>query len=119
MQVVGIQAVRNNRQGLTGLRVQFNGALNPADAASPFNYQFRRAGRDRRFGTRDDRLLGVRNASFDAGTNTLLINVAPLKAREQIQFTLLAAGLRDLNNQQVDGDRNGTPGGNFVGAFRS
>ena len=118
-QPTGIQVVRNNRQGLTGLRVTFNNAINAADAASAFNYQFRRAGRDKRFGTRDDQRLAVRSATFDPNTKSLLITVQPLKAREQIQFTLLAANLRDANNQSVDGDRNGTPGGNFVANFRS
>ena len=57
----------------TSLVVTFNQPLTAADAQNVNNYQIIAAGRDRRFGTRDDVVIPINAANFNATTNAVTL----------------------------------------------
>ncbi len=79
------------------------------------NYRLFNAGKDKRFGTADDKLLPLRSAAYNAATNS--VTVTPTKAIKANQFfrlVVLGAGLlTDLTGNHIDGDGNGTGGDDF------
>ena len=87
------------------IRVAFGGALDARAARNARNYVLVAAGRDGKFGTRDDRRAAIRSASYDAGSQvvTLTPRAATLPAGPtRLRF---AASLRDLRGRAVHAAR--------------
>jgi uncharacterized repeat protein (TIGR01451 family) len=116
--VLGVQRFGFHAQP-TRLVVNFNGLLDPVCAQDLRNYRLVAPGRDGRFGTRDDRVLVVRSASYDPTRRTVTLAPAGrLKLRSVYQLTISAAapgGVADTNGCLLDGNRDAVPGGNYVG----
>ncbi|WP_337176204.1 FG-GAP-like repeat-containing protein [Paludisphaera sp.] len=101
------------RQGgaLAAIRVAWSANLDPDTARSLANYRLVRAGRDGRFGTRDDRAVPIRSASYDAAGRAVVL--VPRHARlgaEPLRLTVTAS-VTDARGYAVDGDGDGLPGG--------
>jgi hypothetical protein len=93
--------------------------LNPTDARAPANYQLRYAGADGILGNGDDVLIPV-NPQYNTDSNQLSLQLANYLAGGLYQLTLFGSAgpsLRDLSGNRIDGDANGTPGGDFVRTF--
>jgi hypothetical protein len=119
--LVSVVGVREKiRKGLVQrFIVGFSGALDPASAQNPAAYWLVLPGRDHRFGTRDDRSIRVRAASYDAATNTVTLRPrGALSSRMAIQVVVSgstsSAAVRDVWSRLIDGDLDGQPGGNDV-----
>lgn len=101
----------------------FNLRLNsPLDAATvtTSNFELRWAGLDNFFGTADDQLLPFTindGREYKIGTNDLTFAVNQSLQRGLYRFTAKSGGLRDPFGKAVDGDNNGTAGGNLVRNF--
>ena len=94
----------------------------PLDAATvtTSNFELRWAGVDNLFGTADDALLPFDindGRDYKIGTNDLTFTVNRTLDRGLYRFTAKAGGLRDPFGTPVDGDGNGTAGGNLVRNF--
>jgi mannuronan 5-epimerase len=96
--------------GIESLEVGFSQSV--LGAAKNGNYELRAAGVDAVFGTTDDRVIPV-TASYSGNT-------------ARLSFSALAAGNYQLTvtdhitgtqNNKLDGDDNGAPGGNYVRQF--
>ena len=77
------------------------------------------AGRDKKLGTKDDKAVALASASYDA--KKLTVTLIPAKSitltqREQLRIT--AARITDSFGRSLDGNRDGTPGGDFTANFR-
>ncbi len=85
-------------------------------AACPVSYRLVSAGRDRRFGTRDDRTLALRSAAYDPASMTVTLTPKGRTALSQpMQVVVRGSALVDLALIALDGDGDGRPGGDFVG----
>jgi uncharacterized repeat protein (TIGR01451 family) len=70
------------------------------------------AGRDQKLGTRDDRAVPIRAATYDAKANTILVRPAvPPRLLRPGLLVLRADALRDPAGRSIDGDKDGAPGG--------
>jgi streptogramin lyase len=58
----------------TRLALAFSAPLDPAAAQDPNHYLLAAPGRDRRFGTRDDRMIRIDSAAYDPATNTVTLS---------------------------------------------
>jgi hypothetical protein len=86
--------------------VELSEALEPADALQPAFFRVIRAGRDKRFGTRDDIVLKL-TPQYAAGARTLVLQLArPLGTRENLMLKIMPS-LRGANQA-------GMPGGSWV-----
>lgn len=102
----------------TSFAVTFDSDMDQAKAADLSNYLIRTAGRDGRFGTRDDKLIRLRAVSYDAATRTAtlspLVRQLQLRARYQIVIKGNSGGLTNTSGKLIDGDRDGIAGGDFA-----
>jgi hypothetical protein len=101
----------------TSFAVTFDSDLDPASAGSASNYLLIGAGRDGRFGTKDDRVIRLRSVGYDAVTRTATLNCAnrlALRARYQLIAKGSAGGIRDTAGRLLDGNADGKSGGDYV-----
>ncbi len=107
---------------ISEIQVQFSEALNPIDANAPANYDLRNAGPDGIFGTSDDVVYAV-TPHYDPTTfiTTLAIDspdgILPSGTYQLTVFGEPTVGIHDLSGNLLDGNGDGTPGGNYVRVF--
>ncbi len=98
----------------------FSEPLDPVRAGNLDAFTLLAAGRDGRFGTADDRRLALRSLGYDAATRRVTLRPErPLPLRQSYMIIVDAGnhGLRDLAGNALDGDRDGSPGGDAVIRF--
>ena len=75
--VQAVQLVKNQNGGTTALAITFSKPLNPTTATNLINYGYsvRTAGRDHKFGTKDDVLIPLNSATYDPSTDTVTLSL--------------------------------------------
>src|SRR5262249_30656454 len=113
VQSVGLET----RAGLVRqIRITLGGTLVAADADNPANYRIVLAGRDGKLGTKDDHVLIPRSASYDVLTGLITLTPRKLFAlKPAAGLRLISSGLHDTRGQALDGDHDGSPGGDYLG----
>ena len=105
---------------LSQVQVTFSKPLISADAVAPGNYQLIGAGADGVFGTADDVSYAL-SPQYTAGGTLVTLNVSSGTLPQGLYRLTLkgsgAAGIQDLAGNLLDGDSNGTPGGDYVRTF--
>jgi glucose/arabinose dehydrogenase len=104
---------------ISSLILTFSAALNPATAQKSAGYWVVLAGRDHRFGTRDDQTVRIRKAVYQPGRNTVTLTPgARLSAKTSIELVVSGSTSKphptDVWGRPIDGNKDGAPGGNFV-----
>jgi hypothetical protein len=95
--------------------VQFTGALNPAAAGNLAGYSLVSAGKDKTFGTKDDKPVPLASATYNPAANTVtLIPRKPLVLSPPLQLHLIAQTLTDMLGRPLDRNHDGQPGGDFT-----
>ena len=94
--------------------------MNSVDALAASDYQLVGAGPDGVFGTSDDITYTLTPQSV-SDSNQVTLNIAAGSLPPGLyRLTVLAGatgGIHDVNGLLLDGDNNGTPGGNYVRTF--
>jgi hypothetical protein len=106
-------------RNVTGLVLQFSDTLNPAQAQNLADYQLAMTGRDKKFGTRDDKRVALASARYDGSAHT--VTLIPKQAFNEMQLqqlTVKSALLRDSLGRLIDGNDDGQPGGDFVATLK-
>lgn len=105
------------RGSMTAINITFSQDLDPNSIKNLASYTLVAAGRDKKFGTRDDTKYRITKVAYNVTTRTLTITNASIRLTVDLQLTISATGstmLKDKLGQALDGDRNGTPGANAV-----
>jgi RHS repeat-associated protein len=115
LQKATLQTVKIGRKKAPAVALTFSHDLDPGSAQSLASYALTTAGRDKKFGTKDDKRAGLRSAAYDAATRTvkLVLKAAPT-AKKPNRLRLVAATLKDAFGLALDGDRDGQPGGDAL-----
>ncbi len=115
--VVGIQRHGVHLQP-TSILVTFNQPMDSDQAEALTNYRLVSAGPDRRFGTRDDRIIRISSVQYDAASQMVTIRPAHrLPLRRRYRLTILGTapgGLMDTAGLFLDGAGTGQQGSNYV-----
>ena len=102
------------------ITLTFSSALNSVDASSSSSYTLVGAGADGVFGTSDDVSYSL-TPQYTAGSNQVtLVNPGGPLPGGLYRLTVLSSatgGIHDVNGTLLDGDGNGTAGGNYVRTF--
>jgi hypothetical protein len=99
---------------ITGAVLTFDSDLDRVQAERLTSYELRAPGKDVQFGTRDDKVLALRSATYDASARTVTLTPAKqLKTNKPFQFTVRDT-VRSATGVPLDGDSNGTPGGAHI-----
>jgi hypothetical protein len=110
--VVNLQSV-SSRTGTTAVVLTFDRPMDPASTQDLANYTLSTAGRDRKFGTRDDKILKIASATFDPATNSVTVRFArPLLVGQTAQ--LRTTYIRDIYGHPLDGGSSGPNGVPFL-----
>ena len=101
-----------------GIDLAFSKALDSGTATNRATYRLVMAGKDRKFGTKDDVVVALKSATYDASKNTVR-----LTTRKPLNLTgtgvrLTVSGLKDAQGRTIDGNRDGLPGGDYAALFR-
>lgn len=118
------QRTITSRTGITAVLLSFNLPLDMTRAQVLGNYSIVTAGTDGRFGTADDRVVALKKAFYKPSNRTVTLTPASpllktLLYKITVNGTSAGAGLADTGRDLLDGNRDGIPGGNYVGWFRS
>jgi hypothetical protein len=107
---------RSSHRSQRVIVLTFSEQVAPAGASTLGTYRLVSAGRDRRFGTRDDRTLSLRSASYDPATlSVTLVPSGKLPKGKPLQLVVSSPALVDLALNALDGDSDGRPGGDYIG----
>ena len=102
----------------TRLVLRFDQDLDPAGATNLANYRLIGPGRDGRLGTRDDRVIRLRKATYDPVTRSVKLRPKlrlPLRDRFRLMvFDTKMPAMVNRTGIRLDGDRDGSPGGMAV-----
>jgi hypothetical protein len=114
------------------LSINFSEAINSVDANAPAAYELRGAGPDGLLDTSDDIRytvvpnyvggatgvsLSITGATTLTGTALPWSGALPVGQYRITVFSLASGGIHDLSGLALDGDSNGTAGGNYVRGF--
>jgi hypothetical protein len=120
--VVGVHDVTNKKHQLTEIVVDFSGPLNAAQADNVAAFRLAAANGKGIFTAKNSHVTNLRSASFNPADNSVtLIPKGVLALAKPLQLTISGTaptGLQDTSGQLIDGDNNGTPGGNAVAIIR-
>ncbi|TAK80239.1 MAG: tandem-95 repeat protein, partial [Aquabacterium sp.] len=102
----------------TSLQIDFSEALDRISARSPANYELLSAGVDKVFGTPDDTRINLKPGYSFPETNLTLQLVDGVLAEGKYRLKLSGTlGIFDTAGNLLDGDGNGTAGGDYVREF--
>jgi choice-of-anchor C domain-containing protein len=112
--ILGLRSIGVQHQPAS-LVLTFSQPINPARAQDSANYRLVWAGRDHRLGTRDDRVIRIRRAQYDAASQSVTLR---LMGRQPLDRTLwltvagsLPGGLANAAGTPLVGAGTGGPGG--------
>lgn len=112
--VLSVQRYGFHRQS-TYLVVTFSEPMDPAAAANPGNYVVFGRGPDHKLGTPDDVRFAPASVSYDPATNRAIVLMSSrLKVFRTYRLVLDANGLTDIAGNPLDGNGDGTAGGDAV-----
>jgi hypothetical protein len=109
---------RKRGRAQSAIVVTYSEGVVPAGATALGIYRLVAAGRHRRFGTSDDRAMSFRSATYDPGTKSVtLVTSGRLNLKQPQQLTITSSAVVDLAHNALDGNGDGTPGGDYIGLF--
>ena len=111
LQVSRFVPVLNRQRAITGVTVEFTQTLDTSSATRTANYLIVNAGRDGRFGTRDDRTVRVRSVRVSADRKSVVLSPQATLVRNQSYRLTVLDSVLDSLGRRLDGDRNGNFGG--------
>jgi cyclophilin family peptidyl-prolyl cis-trans isomerase len=114
----GVDEVFNRAHRLTEILVHWSGALNASEASKTGIYRLALPGRKGSYTARNATVIRLKNATYNALTDTVTLKLrSPLAFHQVLQLKIAGlppSGLTDSLGRLIDGDHNGTPGGDAV-----
>jgi uncharacterized repeat protein (TIGR01451 family) len=112
----------NPKAKTTPLVLTFSEDLDLARASTLANYRLVTAGRDKKFGTKDDKVVALRSATYNSTTHTVTL-LPRKKLTVSVAYRLTvngtsASGVADRAGNLLDGDHDGRVSGNYVVAIK-
>lgn len=120
--VVNVQVanVKVGRSRSKAIVISLSDGLSPSTVPNLASYRLVAAGRDKRYGTKDDVVTILRSATYDPAARTITLRPrkkSALSTPAPLQLTI-ASGVLDRLNRSLDGNRDGRPGGDAIATIR-
>jgi hypothetical protein len=108
----------NKKHKLTEIDVIFSGAVNSIEADSIKTYRLATPGKKNSYTAKNAGIIKLRKALYTASNNTVVLTPKkPFTLTKPVQVLVYSNGpnaLRDSDGRNIDGDHNGTIGGNAI-----
>jgi hypothetical protein len=118
-----VRTVLNSKHQVTEVLVTFSGPVNAAEADRTPTYRLATPGTHGSYSAKNAGIIHLAKAVYNASTYSVALTpIAPFALSMPVQLVVYgtgAAGLRDTHGRLIDGDHNGTPGGNAVAILSS
>jgi len=118
MQSVGL--VTNKKHMVTQIVIGFSGALNASEASTIGTYELIAASKSGLFQPTKKNLVRIKSAKYAGGAVTLKLKT-PLRLKKGVELVvkgLPPSGLQDSSGRLIDGNHDGTAGGNAVAIIK-
>jgi hypothetical protein len=113
-----IRDVTNSKHQVTQVLVTFSGPVNAAEADDTATYRLATAGTGGSFSAKNAGIMKLKSAVHTSRANTVALTpTAPFTLIKPVQLEIHGSGshgLKDSFRRFIDGDHNGTAGGNAV-----
>jgi hypothetical protein len=120
--VISVEDVKNKKHQVTEITIDFSGTLNAAEADNLANYQLVTANGKGSFTARNSIVRRLGSAVFNPANDTVrLTSRKAFALTEPTRLTINGtspSGLQDNTGQLIDGNDDGTAGGNAVAVLR-
>ena len=118
VRLAGVVEKTNKKHQVTEVVVAFSGAVNAGEAQSLFTYRLATPGKKGSYTAKNAGIIKLKSASYNAASKTVtLIPKKPFALTKPVQLLIDGvppSGLQDNSGRYIDGDHNGTAGGNAV-----
>ncbi len=118
MTVTNVIDKLNKKHQVTEVDVIFSGLVNSSEADNIGTYRLATAGKNDSFTTKSAGIIKVKKAAYSPSTNTVAPTPRkPFALTKPVQVLIYGSGptaLQDAEGRDIDGDHNGTPGGNAI-----
>jgi hypothetical protein len=101
------------------LKVFFSGALNANDANSTAPFVLDSSTKSKKFGTRFNKPVSFKSATYNPTTNTVTLTPRGTIPNQEMELTINGSVLLDAHGQDLDGNFDGQPGGNYTSLLNS
>ncbi len=103
---------------LATIVVTYSETMDPKGVKSLNSYRLITAGRDMKFGTKDDQALALGKVGYDQAKRLATLTTRKSTALNQpLQLVIRGSALSDVAGNFLDGDKDGRPGGDYVARF--
>jgi len=106
--------VKTDKKKGTMIGLTFSGDVSAPGAASRATYRLFTAGKDKTFGTKDDKTIAIKTVAFSPSTRGVSLGIKKKLPTGTIKLTVRASSILDAIGREVDGNRDGQPGGDFA-----
>jgi plastocyanin len=114
--VASVQLTENRKHQVTGITIDFSGAVNAAEADSPAIYRLAMPGKKGSFDAKNAKVIKLKSAVYDGTRDAVTLTPRkPFALTKPVQVRingLPPSGLQDTSGRLIDGNHDGQPGGN-------
>ena len=116
--MTGVREVKNKKQQVTQVVITFSGAVNGTEAQNTTLYRLAYPGKKGSYTAKNAQVIKLKSAVYKAASDT--VTLTPKKAfalTSKVQLVVNGvppSGLEDSYGRYIDGDHNGTAGGNAI-----
>jgi len=116
--MTGVVDETNKKHQVTEVLVTFSGAVNTAEADSINTYTLATPGKKGSYTAKNAGIIKLKSAVYNRSSDTVALTpTRPFGLTKPVQLLVYGigpSGLQDAEGRLIDGDHNGTPGGNTV-----
>jgi hypothetical protein len=113
-----VEEVTNTKHQVTRLIVSFSGAVNAAEADAIKTYRLVHQGKNGSYAAKDAQVIKLKSAAYSTANDTVTLTPKVEFARRMTVRLEVdgvpPSGLQDTDGRYIDGDQNGTAGGNAI-----
>jgi hypothetical protein len=119
--VTKVQDVLNKKHQVTEVLVSFSGAVSANQADETAIYRLATAGKKGSYTAKNAAVIKLKCAVYTGSNDTVVLSAKkPFALSKPVQLLidgLAPSGLQDIYGRLIDGDHNGTAGGNAIAVF--
>jgi RHS repeat-associated protein len=116
--VTRVKPVMNSKKQVSQVVITFSGAVNAKEAGNIRTYRLATPGTGGSYTAKNAGIITLKSASYNRANNTVTLTpTKPFTLTKPVQLLVYGTGhngLQDSHGRLIDGDHNGTPGGNAV-----
>jgi hypothetical protein len=119
--MTGVQPEKNSKGKVTGIVIDFSGAVNMTEAQSTKTYELVAAGKGGSFTAKNAKVIKIKSAVYNPADDEVTLKPALFGLSKPVELVVYGTGpngLQDAEGRYIDGADNGMAGSNAVAILR-